>query len=394
MMASSRLWLLCAAVLLVAACPRRQDTQTPPPPTGKSFDAYLGEGRGLEKPEKPADTDDSNAMVIHFIDIGQGAAVLVEFPCGAMLIDTGGESNEEFDSWQALRSYLDAFFARRKDLDKTLSSLVITHPHLDHTRNIEAVLRRYQVENIVDNGAISGGIGMDGQAFMHEWVIEHDKTVGHQDINAKDVPDVDGLTSPVIDPIHGCAASSLDPQIRALWGGKESEEIGDDENDHSVVLRIDYGESSALLAGDVERLAIARLAKKFPGQASLLDTDIYQVPHHGSRYSTAAWLIEAVSPKVAVISCGPYERNVDWTARRYGHPHRETIAHLMQASGVTWPHPNPTRRWVGVRGAWKETPSEFEQRVIDRAIYATGWDGHVRVRANANGWIEVETEAR
>lgn len=388
------MWLLIAASLCLAGCPRGADSTTPPPPKGKQYDDYLGKETRGGHPEKPPDTNDANAMVFHNIDIGQGSAFLLEFPCGAILYDTGGEKNEDFDSWDALRDYLDAFFARRKDLDNTLSSLVISHPHLDHTRNIEAVLGRYTVENIVDNGAISGGIGMEGQVVMHDWAHERRGKVGHIDINAKDVPDVEGLTGPVIDPVHGCEASSVDPKIRALWGGKESEELGDDENDHSVVLRVDFGKSSALISGDIERLAIARLAKKFPGEDSLLDADIYTVPHHGSRYSTASWLIEAVSPKIALISCGPYERDLAWTARKFGHPHRESIGHLMQDEGVTWSHEKPTKRMVGVRGAWKETPSEFEERLIDRAIYATGWDGHIRVTANANGWIHVETGGR
>jgi competence protein ComEC len=84
-------------------------------------------------------------MTFHFIDIGQGDATLLEFPCGAALIDTGGELNELFDSNKALLAYLDAFFARRKDLGGTLDLLLITHPHIDHNRSALAVLERYTV---------------------------------------------------------------------------------------------------------------------------------------------------------------------------------------------------------------------------------------------------------
>src|SRR5438552_4155815 len=52
-------------------------------------------------------------MRAHFIDVGQGAATLLEFPCAAVLIDTGGEANGEFDSTDSLLDYLDDFFARR-----------------------------------------------------------------------------------------------------------------------------------------------------------------------------------------------------------------------------------------------------------------------------------------
>lgn len=78
---------------------------------------------------------------------------MLKFPCGAVLIDTGGEQNELFDSNKALLAHLDAFFERRKDLQRTLDLLLITHPHIDHNRSALAVLDRYRVRGVVDNGA-------------------------------------------------------------------------------------------------------------------------------------------------------------------------------------------------------------------------------------------------
>src|SRR5689334_6468890 len=59
----------------------------------------------------------SQMMYLHVINVGQGSAMLVEFPCGVMLVDTGGESNELFQSTGALMNYLDDFFTRRTDLN-------------------------------------------------------------------------------------------------------------------------------------------------------------------------------------------------------------------------------------------------------------------------------------
>src|SRR5712691_11012070 len=53
----------------------------------------------------------SQTMQVHFIDVGQGAATLIEFPCAAILVDTGGENNGDFDSNSELVTYLDEFFA-------------------------------------------------------------------------------------------------------------------------------------------------------------------------------------------------------------------------------------------------------------------------------------------
>src|SRR5258708_7535315 len=78
-------------------------------------------------------TASSQTMRAHFIDVGQGASTLIEFPCAAIMVDTGGEKNAEFNSDDELVAYLDSFFARRTDLNKTLHLLVLTHAHVDHT---------------------------------------------------------------------------------------------------------------------------------------------------------------------------------------------------------------------------------------------------------------------
>src|SRR5205823_3395789 len=72
-----------------------------------------------------ATTPKAGEMNAHFINVGQGASVLLEFSCGAALLDTGGEVNGDFNSTTALTTYLDAFFARRTDLKKTLGLVVI-----------------------------------------------------------------------------------------------------------------------------------------------------------------------------------------------------------------------------------------------------------------------------
>ena len=135
-----------------------------------------------------------------------------------------------------------------------------------------------------------------------------------------------------------------------------------------------------------------------------------QVPDHlvlRGRAATAQAIREAVRSAMAgipergpedrllvyFIGHGAYERDLDWTARRYGHPHRKAVFPLIDAQGgVRLSRSTPKTVMLGVRGAWKETPSEFEEHTITKAVYATAWDGHVVVEANANGWLEVRTE--
>src|SRR5205085_2005544 len=87
-----------------------------------------------------------------------------------------------------------------------------------------------------------------------------------------------------------------------------------DFNNNSVVLRLRCGQFTALLTGDIESEAEARLMPRF-GPADLL-----KVAHHGSRFSTSQEFVERVRPKVALIGVGPH--NV------FGHPSPAVVRRL------------------------------------------------------------------
>ena len=48
------------------------------------------------------------------------------------------------------------FFVRRPDLKRTFALVVLTHPHKDHTANIEVVARDYTIQNVVTDGLKEG----------------------------------------------------------------------------------------------------------------------------------------------------------------------------------------------------------------------------------------------
>ncbi|MCB9748880.1 MAG: MBL fold metallo-hydrolase [Myxococcales bacterium] len=391
--------LACGA--LIACAGGSRDEPAPPIDTALPLPPTIVRAATLRAP--PEDARD--VMRLHFIDIGQGDATLLEFPCGAALIDTGGEQNERFDGVAALVEYLDAFFARREDLDRTLDLLVLTHPHIDHLRGADAVLERYRVRNIVDNGSERAGeIGGDEQIAVHRWLADPARAdVGYLHAKAADMDPARGNTSALIDPIGACERSRVDPKFTLLWGQvtEDLETYGDDPNNHSVVTRVEFGEASALFTGDLEFIGLSRLFEHYRGHERLFDVDIYQVGHHGSKNATTHYLMQAMSPELAVISAGPYERDLDWTARRYGHPNITALRELVHHEhGVGGFRERAVEVWVGIKGAWVpragEDPSRarqevFERRTIARAVYATSWDGTVVVDAHANGSLAVTT---
>jgi len=91
------------------------------------------------------------------------------------------------------------------------------------------------------------------------------------------------------------------------------------ENNSSVVLRVTVDRRSALLTGDAEREAEARLAVR-PIQA-----DILKIAHHGSRTSSTSPLLDAVRPRLALISCGRHNL--------FGHPHA-TVLEALRARHI------------------------------------------------------------
>lgn len=331
--------------------------------------------------------DPARTMTVYLLDVGQGAATLIELPCGAMLVDTGGEVNDAFDGVAALRRQLDAFFARRADLDRTLDLVVITHPHIDHVRGLPMVLETYKVKNVVDNGLPGDELVKVEMQAVRRFTDENaSKGVGYRGVKNSDIVKKNGLSDDVIDPF---ACQDVDPQVRVLsasfdadpgWG---TDNYGHahfaDMNNHSVVVRVDVGNGSLLITGDLEEVGIKALVRRYTG-TRWLDVDVYQAGHHGSANGTTRELMAATTPSVALIAMGPASRQQSWTAWSYGHPRAQTVELLE--SGVGQPRPAvDVKVGMGMK--------KFAPHALDRAVYGTGWDGTVVVDLNASGDVVV-----
>jgi competence protein ComEC len=316
-------------------------------------------------------------MRVHFIDVGQGDATLVEFPNAVVLVDTGCEESAAFDGKEALMSYLDGFFLQHPALGNKLLSLIITHPHIDHVRGIAAVLEKYPPEYVVTNGQECSS-GKSQQQRLHRYVEgnPNDPTDDkpYCAVTLDKIPKGAGLHNGIIDPV---TCPDVDPKITALWGavltnpGWTQGEFNN-TNNHSIALRIDFGAASLLLTGDIEEGALPDFISHYEN-TNLLDADVYHVGHHGSRNGTTDALLTAVTPKLAVISMGPEERHSDWTAWAYGHPRREIVEMLQNEITTTR---TATQEMVGQKAR------AFVAVTINKAVYATGWDGDVVLEAD------------
>jgi len=344
------------------------------------------------------DAADDGVMRVHFVDVGQGDATLFEFPCGAILADTGGESVAGFSSTDRLAAYLDAFFARRTDLTRTIDLLILTHQHIDHTRGATKMRESYTLRRVADNGESRSASGAAQQNALRQWAV--DNGVDYLPIRAAEIavehPGGDdmapGEVAP-LEPIAPCAASNLMPEVTFLWGdaGTTQGEMSN-PNNHSVAFRVDWGDASVLLTGDLESDGIDGLIAKYAGATDLLDADVFQVGHHGSHNATTEALVDLISPKLAIFSAGdPARQTGTFNAFKFAHPNYKALRILDDPwRGVACSR-SPVDVPVGIKGAFRDRPPVWEEWTLESALFSTGWDGDVVVEARSDGRLAVST---
>jgi competence protein ComEC len=117
-----------------------------------------------------------------------------------------------------------------------------------------------------------------------------------------------------------------------------------DENDRSLVVRLCRPDGTIIVTADISRRIEAQLAVSSP-----LGCDVLVAPHHGSKTSTSATLLDATRAGVVLIPAGP--------ANTHGHPHPDVLRRL--ATRRT-PFRYPARdSWCGahpVDGSWRPWP--------------------------------------
>jgi competence protein ComEC len=331
-------------------------------------------------------------FVIHVFDVGQGDAILLEFKSAAILIDAGGEATGDDRYKNHFLSDLNAFFARRIDLNRTLQAVIVTHPHIDHTRFLMDVMDVKNNEFIVKQFYDGGDTKGSGSAQLRPArELPNSQPIKYDVIRDKDIGN-DGYTP------AGLKDISPGVDIRFLAGSRDCA----NGNNNSLVVRVKYNDETALFTGDSETDddeecedgQVEHLLERYDG-TNLLKADVYKVGHHGSHNGTDEALVSAVSPAIAIISAGHEETKGPGPFHGFffGHP-REDVVELLEAT--TGNRNPPVAGYTYIKGTKNRdaTDTILEGRLITKAIYCTCWDGDLTIADKGQGKFAVAGSAR
>jgi len=226
------------------------------------------------------------------LDIGQGDAILVDFPDGEhMLVDAGPHD--------AVMPAL----ARDLAPPEEFALLVATHNDADHIGGFPAVLDHYPSQEIWISGAIHT------TATYQRWLDAMQASNAHVQVVSSGYTESFG-------EVRISVLFPLDSQV-----GVRPE----NNNDTTIVIKIQYGAAGILLTGDLDS---EHEDKIIAAHSAELPSQVLKVTHHGSKYGTSSRFLNYVQPKIALISVGK--------DNRYGHPHQELLDRLSARAIPTY----------------------------------------------------------
>jgi competence protein ComEC len=228
-------------------------------------------------------------LKVTYLDVGQGNAALIQFPGSErMLIDGGGFSGTDFDIGEMVVA---PFLLRSKIL--RIDTLVMTHPEADHMGGLLFIADHFGPKEFWYNGE-----KLESPDFQKLTALLKAKGISTRTpAQLKEGRAISGALVEVLHPVE--------------------EFLSRKSNDNSLVLRISHEGTSFLFPGDLEAAGEQMLISR---SSSRLKSDILLAPHHGSNSSSSPAFLEAVNPKICVISSG--KRNP------FGFPSQEILKRL------------------------------------------------------------------
>ncbi len=234
-------------------------------------------------------------LVVTFIDVGQGDSIFIKTPGGKNgLIDAGGTPYWKQSDYDLGEEIVVPFLESQKI--KKLDFVIATHADGDHIGGLPAVLKRFPIGLLYENGIISD---QPEYEEMHR-VIDSKKTV--------------------ISVLKQGAGFDVDPSVKFEVFAPPKDFYFEGENNNAITVRLIYGDVSFLFTADIEYEAEDSILQVYGDKVR---SNILKIGHHGSATSTSEKFLKAVNPEIAVIPVGA--RN------NFGHPYSGVLAKLQDA---------------------------------------------------------------
>ena len=322
---------LGALLVMLVACAPRHVPQPTAPTSGST-----------PRVEEPTPSPGPRPrFVLHAADVGTGLALFVEGEDFSLVYDAGSNDDQALGANNRFVRYLKAV----KPGLARIEHVVLSHPHTDHVELLADVVNAYPVGHVWDSGAVNDVCGY--RRFLAA-VASFPATTYHSGAKAEGMHDIEfgkadcGVPGTI--PLkHGSMAH--ENEVIPLGRGASMRFLHVDPsphwrdyNRHSLVALLELDGTRVLLMGDAEageRAAPSSRTSPASVEGYVLrryraeiDADVLVAGHHGSLSSSRADFVAAVSPKVSIISSGPF---------RYGKvtlPDAEVVEELAAAGDL------------------------------------------------------------
>ncbi|MFW9795417.1 MAG: ComEC/Rec2 family competence protein [Candidatus Thorarchaeota archaeon] len=251
-----------------------------------------------------------DSLLVFILKVGDGDSIIVQLPNP----DTNGHMVIDCKRAKDTTDWLRAINASR------LALVVATHPHYDHIAGLESVIGMYsgKIDQFWDSG------------FRHTSVTWDNLT-----------EEVNKSQALFLRPTSGMYITFADVKVTVLapsiYLRNRYDSYGVNINNASIVLKLEYGGKSIILAGDAQWDSWSKMVEEFPRYEKTENPDqhvqidkshnplrcnVLKVAHHGSKHGTALEPLEVLNPKYAIIT---HAQN-----SRYEFPHHITSMTLEE----------------------------------------------------------------
>ncbi|MCE5173343.1 MBL fold metallo-hydrolase [Paenibacillus profundus] len=242
--------------------------------------AQKSTGAALILPKKQA----AGTLQVYYLDVGQGDSTLIRTPKNQYILIDAGDNDKGKD----VVTYLKHLGVKQLDV------VIATHPDADHIGGLDDVIHAFPVQAVY-----APKVSHTTQTFKDFLLaVKKQKLTIKTAKTGVDIP-LAGMTAKFVGPVN---------------------EYGNELNEWSAVLRLQYKDTSFLFTGDAEQKSEADMIKS----GANLSADVLKVGHHGSTTSTSQKFLNAVKPAHAIISAG--------TGNKYGHPTKDILTRLKKAN--------------------------------------------------------------